>query len=116
MPLPATIEHIVEEVGGQRAIKTFRLVFTNAKKKQEFAFGPGQCVMVGLLGVGECMFAISSSPTKKEYLEISAMRHGKVTNALLNCKPGDSVGIRGPYGNGFPVDNWRGRNLVFIGG
>jgi len=72
--------------------------------------------MVGLLGVGECMFAISSSPTKKAYLEISVMRHGKVTNALHNCKPGDSVGIRGPYGNGFPVDNWKDKNLVFIGG
>jgi sulfhydrogenase subunit gamma (sulfur reductase) len=91
-------------------------VFPNGKNKQEFAFRPGQCVMVGLLGVGECMFAISSSPTKKEYLEISVMRHGKVTNALHNCKQGDSVGIRGPYGNGFPIDNWKGKNLVFIGG
>jgi sulfhydrogenase subunit gamma (sulfur reductase) len=116
LPLPATIEQVVEEVGGERAIKTFRLVFTETKNKEEFIFKPGQCVMVGLLGVGECMFALSSSPTKKEYLEIGVMKHGKVTSALHNCKPGDHVGIRGPYGNNFPVDDWAGKNLVFIGG
>lgn len=72
--------------------------------------------MVGFLGVGECMFAISSSPTKKEYLEISVMKHGKVTSVLHDCKTGDLVGIRGPYGNSFPVEDWAGKNLVFIGG
>jgi len=62
------------------------------------------------------MFAIASSPTKKKYLEISVMKQGKVTTALHNCKPGDHVGIRGPYGNNFPVDAWGGKNLVLIGG
>lgn len=114
--MAATIEHILEEVGGDRAIKTFRLSFTQQKDKEQFIFKPGQCVMVGLLGVGECMFAIASSPTKKESLEISVMRHGKVTTALHNCTSGDQVWIRGPYGNNFPVDAWSGKNLVFIGG
>ena len=116
LPIPAIIDHITDEVSGERAIKTFRLVFSETKNAQEFTFKPGQCVMVGLLGVGECMFAISSSPTKKHYLEISVMRHGKVTSALHACKPGDPVGLRGPYGNSFPIDDWRERNLVFIGG
>jgi sulfhydrogenase subunit gamma (sulfur reductase) len=116
LPRPATIEQITEEVRGERAIKTFRLVFNHPEDKQGFVFRPGQCVMVGLLGVGECMFAIASSPTKQEYIEISVMRHGKVTNALHQCSPGDAVGIRGPYGNSFPVDEWGGKNLVFIGG
>jgi sulfhydrogenase subunit gamma (sulfur reductase) len=106
----------VEEVGGERAIKTFRLSFTNQKDKENFIFKAGQCVMVGLFGVGECMFAIASSPTKKEYLEISVMKHGKVTTALHDCTVGNQVWIRGPYGNNFPVDTWSGKNLVFIGG
>lgn len=116
LPLSATVENIVEETTGERGIKTFRLIFTDEKNKKEFVFKPGQCVMVGLFGAGECMFAIASSPTKKEYLEISVMRHGKVTNTLHNCKIGDSVGIRGPYGNNFPIDAWNGKNLLFIGG
>lgn len=86
------------------------------KDKEEFNFKPGQCVMVGLLGIGECMFALSSSPTKQQYLEISVMKHGKVTSALHDCQPKDSIGIRGPYGNSFPVEGWEGKNLVFIGG
>jgi sulfhydrogenase subunit gamma (sulfur reductase) len=92
------------------------LIIADKKKKEAFVFKPGQCIMVGLLGVGECMFAIASSPTKKKYLEISVMKHGKVTNVLHNCKRGDCVGIRGPYGNNFPVDAWIGKNLVFLGG
>jgi NAD(P)H-flavin reductase len=62
------------------------------------------------------MFAISSSPTKKDYIEVSVMRHGKVTSALHECEPGDVVGVRGPYGNNFDVKGWKGKNIVFIGG
>jgi len=72
--------------------------------------------MVSLLGIGECFFAISSSPTKKGYIEVSVMKLGKVTSALHECEPGDILGVRGPYGNNFDVDGWKGKNLVFIGG
>ena len=72
--------------------------------------------MISLFGLGECMFAISSSPTKKNYIEVSVMRHGKVTSALHETKPGDIVGVRGPYGNHFDVESWTGKNMVFIGG
>jgi len=72
--------------------------------------------MVSLFGKGECFFAISSSPTKKDYIEVSVMKLGKVTSALHECEPGDVVGVRGPYGNYFDVKGWQGKNLVFIGG
>jgi sulfhydrogenase subunit gamma (sulfur reductase) len=115
-PWLATIENIVEDVSGERGIKTFRLKFNDKNIQQDFTFKPGQCVMVGLLGVGECMFAISSSPTKKEYIEISVMKYGKVTSAVHELKSGDIVGVRGPYGNSFDVGSWHGKNIVLVGG
>ena len=114
-PMLATIENIKEEVSGERAIKTFRMKFQDKEFQKKFSFKPGQCTMVSLLGEGECMFAISSSPTRKEYIEVSVMRHGKVTKALHQTEVGDTVGIRGPYGNNFDVESWKGKNIVFIG-
>ncbi len=115
-PHLATIDEIREEVVGERAIKTFRVSFQDEGVRKNFSFIPGQCVMVSLLGEGECMFAISSSPTENGYVEVSVMRLGKVTSALHECEAGDILGVRGPYGNGFDADAWKGKNLVFIGG
>lgn len=115
-PWLATIDDIREEVGGVRPIKTFRLKFQDKNIQKNFTYLPGQCTMISLLGQGECFFAISSSPTKKDYIEVSVMKLGKVTTALHECEPGDVVGVRGPYGNNFDVDGWQGKNLVFIGG
>ena len=116
LPWLATIETIAEEVPGERAIKTFELKFKDKKIQNSFSFKPGQCLMISLFGLGECMFAISSSPTQKNYIEVSVMRHGKVTGALHETQPGDTVGVRGPYGNHFDVESWTGKNMVFIGG
>jgi NAD(P)H-flavin reductase len=115
-PWLATIDDIREEVAGERAVKTFRLVFQDEDIKNDFTFSPGQCVMVSLFGEGECFFAISSPPTKKDFIEVSVMKLGKVTTALHECEPGDILGVRGPYGNSFDVKGWQGKNLVFIGG
>jgi NAD(P)H-flavin reductase len=115
-PNLAKIESVKKEVGGERAIKTFRFKFQDPNVQKNFTFEPGQCAMVSLLGHGECMFAISSSPTKKGYIECSIMRHGKVTKAIHELEPGDVVGIRGPYGNSFDLKGWKGKNIVFIGG
>ncbi|MFX1534024.1 MAG: FAD/NAD(P)-binding protein [Promethearchaeota archaeon] len=115
-PWLATIDNIREEVTGERAIKTFRLVLQDEEIKEDFTFLPGQCVMVSLFGSGECFFAISSSPTQTGYVEVSVMKLGKVTFALHECEPGDLLGLRGPYGNSFDVDAWQNKNLLFIGG
>jgi NAD(P)H-flavin reductase len=72
--------------------------------------------MISIFGFGECMFAISSSPNNKKYFEVSVMRHGKVTREMHNLSEGDVIGVRGPYGNSFPVEEWFGKNIVFIGG
>jgi NAD(P)H-flavin reductase len=114
LPVPVTIEEIRDEVVGARATKTFKVVFQD--EKDSFVHKSGQCLMVSIPGKGECFFAISSSPTQKGYLEFSVMKMGKVTSALHEHEVGDTLAVRGPYGNGFPVEDWQGKNLVFIGG
>ena len=116
VPISSTIVNLKEEVKGERAITTFRTEFKDKKLAESFDFIPGQCAMVTLLGKGECFFAISSSPTKKGFLEFSVMKLGKVTDALHELEVDDVLGVRGPYGNGFPVDQWKGKNILCIGG
>ena len=116
VPQMSVIEKLVDETGGDRAIKTFRTRFTEDELAQGFDFIPGQCAMVTQLGQGECFFAISSSPTRKGYLEFSVMRLGKVTRAMHELELDAKLGVRGPYGNGFPVDEWKGKNILCIGG
>lgn len=78
---------------------------------------PGQFVEVSVPGVGESPITVSSSPTQKEYFELVVRRIGNVTIAIHKLRIGDKVGIRGPYGNGaYPVEEAKGRNLVFICG
>lgn len=113
LPEIAKIVEIREEASGQRPIKTFKIVLNSGK---DFHHHPGQCAMMGILGIGESMISIASSPTKKGYLEFSVMRLGKVTSALHRCEIGDFIYIRGPYGNGFPIKEWKGKNILTIGG
>lgn len=113
IPRLARIVEIREEVGGARAIKTFRTAFVNGPG---FEHRCGQCAMLSVFGRGESMISISSSPLVRDYLQFSVLKTGRVTTALHEMEVGDLIGVRGPYGNGFPVDDWRGRDIVFIGG
>jgi sulfhydrogenase subunit gamma (sulfur reductase) len=115
IPWPATIEEVRDEVIGERAIKTFRFSFLDEKIENTFTFTPGQCIMMSVLGEGECMFALSSSPTD-EFIEVSVMKLGKVTSILHEFEEGDTIGVRGPYGNGFDVKDWKGKNIITVGG
>ena len=116
LPTLARIVDVKLESGGLRPIKTFRLELVDEKKKKEFSFRAGQCMMVGLLGVGESMFAISSNPMMHDFFEVSVMRHGKVTSALHEAEVGDVLSVRGPFGNFFDVESWKGKDLLFVGG
>ncbi len=110
LPQQATILDITEETPD---IKTLRVV---GKDGLPFDFMPGQCAMLSIPPVGEAIFSITSSPTCRECLEFSIKDVGKVSHALHNVVPGQQIGIRGPYGNGFPVDEMKGKDLLFIGG
>lgn len=115
-PEIAVIEKIREETTGPRAIKTFTVSFQDEKVKKSFTYKSGQTAMLSVFGKGECMICITSTPTKKDFLEFSVMLQGKVTSALHALKVGDTIGVRGPYGNDFPLAKWKGKNLLFIGG
>lgn len=96
-------------------VKTFRVVGLDGKKPFEHI--PGQCAMLSMPGVGEALFSITSSPTNEEYLEFSIKKCGCVTTWLHEIEPGQQVTLRGPYGNGFPVDTeLRGKDLLIIAG
>jgi sulfhydrogenase subunit gamma (sulfur reductase) len=76
---------------------------------------PGQFVEVSLLGIGEAPFSICSSPSRSNRtFELCIRRVGDITNTLHTLKPGDSVGIRGPFGQGFPIRRFRGKDLLFV--
>ena len=113
LPKLAKIIEIKEEVGGARPIKTFRTAFLDG---DGFAYRCGQCAMLSVFGKGEVMISISSSPLVKDYLQFSILKMGRVTTALHDMEVGDIIGIRGPYGNGFPLEEWKGKNIVFAGG
>ncbi len=113
IPHVAEITGIMQETTGERAVKTFKVAFKD--KSAEIKFKPGQTCMVSVFGKGESMFAISQSPTRGS-LEFSVQRVGRVTEMLHELEVGDEVGIRGPYGNGFPVEQWKGKNIYFIAG
>lgn len=96
-------------------VKTFRVVGTDGKKLFEHI--PGQCAMLSVPGVGEAMFSITSSPTNKEFMEFSIKRCGHLTDWLHMMDVGQMITVRGPYGNGFPVEtDFKGKDLLFIAG
>ena len=96
-------------------VKTFRVVDLEGKKP--FTTIPGQCAFLSMPGVGEALFSVTSSPTNEEYLEFSIKKCGCVTSWLHDMEVGQQITIRGPYGNGFPVDtDFKGKDLLFIAG
>ncbi len=78
---------------------------------------PGQFVMLTIPGVGEAPISITSSPSRSNgHFELCVRRMGDVTTALHRLEPGASVGIRGPFGHGFPIDEMRGKDILFAPG
>jgi len=113
MPYLMRIERITYEAPD---VRTFMLKFINEEDEKGFSFKAGQFGEYSVYGVGESTFCIASSPTRKGYIECTFRQTGKVTNALAGCEEGSIIGFRGPYGNTFPVDEWKGKNLLFIAG
>lgn len=110
LPYPTAIKAIKQE---SYDTKTFRLVFSD---NREFQYKPGQFVEASLLGYGEAPISIASAPSETGYFDLCVRRVGRVTEALHRLVENDIVGIRGPFGNGFPFDEMKGKNLVFVAG
>jgi sulfite reductase subunit B len=92
-------------------IKTLKL-----KPKEELTFETGQFIELTVLGVGEAPFTPSSRPAIRDSIEVSVMRVGKVTEAIHNLKKGATVGLRGPFGTGYPMDEYLGKEVLVVGG
>ena len=94
--------------------KLFEISLEGAEKLDH---EPGQFIMLSLCGVGESPISISSSPTNiSDSFEICVRAVGKVTNALHKLEAGDEIGIRGPFGKGFPIRIFEGNDLLIVAG
>jgi NAD(P)H-flavin reductase len=97
-------------------VKSVRLRFQDAERAKEFDFRVGQFGIFSAFGWGESTFNICSSSTWHDHIEFCFRKVGRVTDALWEAGEGDTLGFRGPYGNGYPMEHWRGKNLIFLGG
>lgn len=107
-PFEAAIEDIIVETP---AIKTFVL-----RLKEDFEFKTGQFVELTLPGIGEAPFTPSSDPNVKDKIDVTIMKVGRVTNLLHSVTKNTVVGIRGPFGRGYPLDKFEGKDILIVGG
>jgi len=110
IPKLARIVNVRDEAPG---IKTFRMSFEDGGA---FKFTPGQFIELSVFNYGEAPFSISSSPFIENFFEITVRRMGNVTGALFRLGVGGLVGVRGPFGRGWPIEKMRGHNVLIIGG
>ena len=107
-PLTGQIVDIIDE---SPTIKSFVV-----KPENPFEFKTGQFVELTLPGEGEAPFTPSSSPKQTDQMDITIMKAGRITGLLHECSPGQMVGIRGPFGKGYPVDDFKDKEIYIVGG
>lgn len=110
------LAEIVEVREDTSKIKTFTVKYVDLQKQKRFHFVPGKFLMVSVFGFGEMPIGLSSSPLKTDSLQITVKEVGAITHAMLQLKAGDKIGLRGPFGQGFPVVRFRKKNVLFISG
>jgi len=113
LPVRARIEDIRTEIEDTKTITVSPQV-RNAKTM--FAFEPGQFLQVTAFGVGEAPISICSSPRDSPSIQMSIRKVGSVTEALHEARVGDFIGLRGPYGNGWPLEKLRKNDVVLAAG
>ena len=113
LPMTATVAEVIQETGN---IRTLRVVLDDAEAMKNFTYEPGQVGQLSVFGSGESTFVINSPPSQKNYLQFSVMQAGEVTAAIHRLSPGDKVGVRAPLGNYFPYNDWKGKDVFFVGG
>ena len=111
IPQVGIITDIRTETGD---VKTFSIVGKDGKKT--FEQKSGQCAMISVPTIGEAMFSITSPPTNTQLMEFSIKACGKLTDYLHTMEVGQQVTIRGPYGNAFPTELFKKKDMLFIAG
>jgi NAD(P)H-flavin reductase len=114
-PYPVTIKEIKTETA-DRSLKTFTFAFIRKADEAAFSYRSGQFAMLSVPRVGEIPIGIASSPSEKGIVKFTVFKTGKVTTFLHHMKQGDVMGIRGPMGNGFPLEQMTKKNVLIIGG
>jgi NAD(P)H-flavin reductase len=112
VPVPAVITEIREEI---EDVRTFYFRFDDPEIETSFDIKSGQFVMCTVFGAGEFAVSLPWSP-EQDRRHLSVRNVGKVTSALHALGVGDKIGIRGPFGNGFPFAELKGRNLIYVAG
>ena len=107
-PIEAEVIKVITETP---AIKTIRF-----RPKEPIIFETGQFIELTIPGVGEAPFTPSSRPSVKEIMEVTVMKVGKVTEKIHQLKKGDIIGVRGPLGRGYPLDEFKGKEILVVGG
>ncbi len=107
---------IVERIQESPSLFTLRLRFTDPELQAKYQFEPGQFNMLYLYGVGEVPISIVSDPKDSHILDHTLRSVGRVTRGLANLKTGDRIGIRGPYGRGWPMQAAEQRDIVIVTG
>jgi sulfhydrogenase subunit gamma (sulfur reductase) len=97
-------------------IKLLNVELEDPDVRASFDYKPGQFALLSAFGEGEAPFGIVSLPRQKDGVEFAVRRIGTVTRALQELEPGDTLGVRGPFGNYFPLEDYMGKNIVIIGG
>ena len=111
-PLVSQVVKVIKITQETPDVKTFRMQTPDGKKP--FAPLPGQLGMISVVGVGEGMFSITAQG--EDWIESSIKKVGMLTEAFHELAEGQEIAIRGPYGNHFPVEALKGKDLIFIGG
>lgn len=107
---------VVENTVEAEGIFTLRLRFTDADLQRRYSFQPGQFNMLYLFGVGEVPISIVSDPLDEHLFDHTIRTVGRVTEGLSRLRAGDRLGIRGPYGRGWPMQAARGKDVVVVSG
>ncbi len=115
IPLLTEVKNIVSE-NEVNDIKTLELIFKKEEDLKSFKYIPGQFAEISLIGKGECPIGIASSPTETGSIMFTIKKMGTVTTGFHYCDMGDIVGVRGPLGNGWPIEEMEGKNIMVIGG
>lgn len=113
VPYVASLKNIVDLTSD---IKLMAVELNDKSAMEKFDYQPGQFAFLSAFGMGEAPFCISSIAYKKGPIEFAVRRIGTVTRALHELEPGDTVGVRGPFGNYFPMSDYKGKNIFIIGG
>ncbi|MGB9577156.1 MAG: FAD/NAD(P)-binding protein [Candidatus Norongarragalinales archaeon] len=109
--MSCVVSSVRVEAGG---LKTFELKFKSPRDERVFSFSPGQFVEVSVPGFGEAPFSVSSAPHEGLWVTVKAV--GNVSRALHSLGVGSEVGLRGPFGKGYPLSAFKGKSVVFVAG